>query len=118
MVELLETPVRQTQNTEGDRVILAHAYTKQGRLEQASWYFESITEDEPLSKDERIAYCNSYAYVLARAGRLDDAKAHVRRFDRRRWPKAERKWAEALLEASSAPSAPPEKGDPSKRRLH
>jgi len=118
VVDLLEALVRERQSTDGDRVMLAHAYTKQGRLEQAAWYFEAVSEDEPLSKDETIAYCNSYAYVLARRGRLKDAKTHVRRFDRRRWPKAEREWAKVLLDATSPPVAPPGGKGPHKRIFH
>ncbi len=118
MAALLEPVVRERQTTDGDVILLGHAYTKLGRLQEAAWYFEEIDGSEPLSKGEKMAYCNSYAYALARTGRLDQAKQHVAKFERSGWPEAQRQWGDRLLESGSAPGEVPHEPSRPKTKLH
>jgi hypothetical protein len=88
-----------------ERVILAIALTRQGKFDEAQFHFEQI-RPEGFTRIVEPFYISNYAFLLARIGRLDDAKAVVRGSSRNRWAETQHEWADELLSTEADPDPP------------
>jgi hypothetical protein len=107
MIALLQPVAERGVDTDSDRLLLGLAHTRLGQWEEGIWYFQQVSGKLWVER-ERIIHCNTFAYALARAGRLAEAQAHVRRFNRETWPSRQRQWGDQFLRSSGLPSEVPE----------
>src|SRR5262245_51514691 len=107
MIALLRPVADRGLDTDSDRLLLGLAHTRLGQWEQAIAYFQQVS-GRLLLERERIIHCNTFAYALARAGRLTEAQAHIGRFRRDTWPSLQRLWGDDLLGSSGSTSDVPE----------
>ena len=91
------------------------ALARLGDLAQALSYFERVDPDR-LYRLEYPVFFNEYAYVLAQAGRMDEAQQLLRGARRDHWTEPQRRWAADFL--ASRPSRIPPHERMKRRLLH
>ncbi len=118
MQNILRPMVTEGIATASDLSLLGFSANNLGNFEEALWFFEQIEGNELRFQFERIFYCNQCAYSLIKLGRHAEAAEHIRQFDRSRWPRKDRDWADAVASKRFPENEPPSTKPENRKVLH